>query len=55
MTMLGQLASNAGVQAMRLLALLPLSWLRGLGWLLGQTLYLLARSRRRIAWVNLRL
>ena len=55
MTMLGQLASHAGVQAMRLLALLPLSWLRGLGWLLGQTLYLLARSRRRIAWVNLRL
>ncbi|MBK9574936.1 MAG: lipid A biosynthesis acyltransferase [Rhodoferax sp.] len=53
--MLGILASHAGVWFMRSLAWMPLSWLRGLGWLLGRTLYLVARSRRRVAWVNLRL
>jgi KDO2-lipid IV(A) lauroyltransferase len=40
---------------MRLLARMPLSCLRGLGWLLGRALYVVARSRRRVAWVNLRL
>jgi len=53
--MLGRLASHAGVWFMRLLARMPLSWLRGLGWLLGRALYVVARSRRRVAWVNLRL
>ncbi len=53
--MLAQLASHAGVWFMRLLARMPLPCLRGLGWLLGRALYVLARSRRRVAWVNLRL
>lgn len=51
----GRLASHAGVWFMRLVAMLPLAWVRGLGWLLGRLLYLLARSRRRVVWVNLRL
>jgi len=38
---------------MRLLSPLPLSWVRGLGWLLGQLLYLLIVSRRKVALVNL--
>ena len=53
--MLGRWLSSVGVWCMPLLARLPLSWLRGLGWLLGHTLYLLARSRRHVTWVNLRL
>lgn len=40
---------------MRLLAPWPLSWVRGLGWVLGHVLYALAHSRRRIVQVNLRL
>ena len=40
---------------MRLLALLPLSWVRGLGWLLGSLLFYLIRSRRRVAEINLTL
>lgn len=38
---------------MRLLAPWPLGWLRGLGWLLGRLLFLLARSRRHVVMVNL--
>lgn len=53
--MLGRLASHAGVWFMRLLAGMPLPCLRGLGWLLGRALYVVARLRRRVAWVNLRL
>jgi Kdo2-lipid IVA lauroyltransferase/acyltransferase len=40
---------------MRLLAPWPLSWVRGLGWVLGHVLYALAHSRRHIVQVNLRL
>ena len=40
---------------MRLLAILPLSWVRGLGWLLGSLLFYVIRSRRRIAVINLTL
>ena len=40
---------------MRLLAILPLSWVRGLGWLLGSLLFYVIRSRRRIAEINLTL
>lgn len=40
---------------MRLLAVLPLSWVRALGWLLGNLLYLVVKSRRRIATINLML
>eukprot|EP01041_Mallomonas_annulata_P031474 gene31474-53787_t len=37
---------------MRLLASLPLSWVRALGWVLGQALHLVAARRRRIALTN---
>lgn len=37
---------------MRALAPLPLPWVRGLGWLIGQVLYGLATKRRRIAETN---
>lgn len=48
----GNLANRAGVAFMRLLAALPLSWVRGLGWVLGQVLHLVAARRRRIADIN---
>ncbi len=38
---------------MRLLAHLPLRWVRALGWLLGVLLYCAAASRRHVVWVNL--
>lgn len=41
-----------GVGFMHLLARLPLSWVRGLGWLLGQVLHGVAARRRRIAHAN---
>ena len=44
-----------GVGLMGVLAHLPLPLLRGLGWLLGQVLYLLAAPRRKIALRNLQL
>ncbi len=47
--------SQAGIGLMRLLARVPLSWVRALGWLLGQVLYLVADARRRVVWTNLRL
>lgn len=37
---------------MRLLSVLPLSWVRGMGWLFGQVLHGLAVRRRRIALTN---
>jgi KDO2-lipid IV(A) lauroyltransferase len=40
---------------MRWTAVLPLSWVRGLGWLLGRFLYAAVRSRRRVVLINLRL
>ncbi len=40
---------------LRLLAPLPLAWVRALGWALGHVLYVLAHSRRHIVQVNLRL
>lgn len=46
--------SRAGVVFMRLLGVLPLSWVRALGWLLGWVLYLLVVPRRRVARVNLK-
>lgn len=42
----------AGLAFMRLLAHLPLSWVRALGWVFGQLLHLVAARRRRIARVN---
>ena len=45
--------TRAGILVMRLLALLPLAWVRALGRLLGVVLYRLARARRRVVLVNL--
>lgn len=53
--MSGRLVSQAGVEVMRVLGRLPLSWVRALGWALGWLLYLLAVPRRRVAQTNLRL
>ncbi|MDO8278909.1 MAG: lipid A biosynthesis acyltransferase, partial [Burkholderiaceae bacterium] len=43
------------VLLMRALGWLPLSWLRALGWLLGQILYALVPSRRKVVTANLAL
>jgi KDO2-lipid IV(A) lauroyltransferase len=47
--------SHLGVLFMRLIAPLPLPWVRGMGWLLGMFLYAALRSRRRVVQVNLQL
>lgn len=47
--------SHVGIGFMRLLAHLPLAWVRGLGRVLGWLLFALALSRRRVVQVNLRL
>jgi KDO2-lipid IV(A) lauroyltransferase len=47
------MASRLGVLLMQLLALLPLSWVRALGWLLGWVLYAVVGSRRRVVRANL--
>ncbi len=47
--------SQLGILFMRVLAHLPLSWVRGLGWLLGWFLYLVVLPRRRVVGVNLAL
>ena len=47
--------SHPGIGLMRALARLPLPWLRALGGVLGRLLFALARRRRHIALVNLRL
>ena len=47
--------SHVGIALMRVLAHLPLAWVRALGVALGWVLYLLASSRRRVVQVNLRL
>ncbi|MEP6970593.1 MAG: lipid A biosynthesis acyltransferase [Betaproteobacteria bacterium] len=49
------MVSRAGIALMHVLAWLPLSWVRAMGQALGWALYLLARSRRRVVQVNLRL
>ena len=45
--------NRLGVALMQGMALLPLAWLRGLGWLLGLLLYAVAAPRRRVARINL--
>jgi KDO2-lipid IV(A) lauroyltransferase len=40
---------------MRCTAVLPLPWVRGLGWLLGCLLYAVVGARRRVVLINLRL
>ncbi len=47
--------SHLGILFMRLLAHLPLPWVRGLGWLLGWFLYGVVLPRRHIVQVNLSL
>ena len=49
------LVSQFGVLFMRLLGVLPLAWVRALGWVLGWALYLLVVPRRRVVMTNLRL
>ena len=44
--------SRAGIAFMQVLAVLPLSWIRALGTLLGWLLYALVRSRRRVMHTN---
>lgn len=46
------LSNRLGLGFMRLLARMPLSWVRALGWLLGQGLHTVAARRRRIARTN---
>ncbi len=50
-----KLGAYMAIGFMRLLAILPLSWVRGLGWLLGSLLFYVIRSRRRVAEINLTL
>ena len=47
--------THPGILFMRALSHLPLGAVRGLGTLLGRLLFVLARSRRRVALINLRL
>lgn len=49
---LAELTTQASIALMQLLAKLPLSWIRGLGFLLGWGLYLLVGSRRRVVQTN---
>ena len=45
--------SQLGIVLMRLLAYLPLSWLRAIGWLFGWVLFGVVGSRRRVVRINL--
>ncbi len=47
--------SRAGIVFMRLLAKLPLAWIRALGWVIGWALYGVALPRRRVVATNLEL
>ncbi len=47
--------SHIGIMLMRAVALLPLRWVRALGWLLGRLLFALVRGRRHVALTNLAL
>lgn len=51
----GRWTGRLVVRLMRLIAPLPLPVLRGAGWLLGSLCWPLARGRRHVALVNLRL
>jgi Kdo2-lipid IVA lauroyltransferase/acyltransferase len=55
MTILVRWLSHLGVLFMRLIAPLPLPLVRGMGWTLGQALYLLVIPRRRVVMTNLML
>lgn len=47
--------SRLGIYLMQRSASLPLRWVRAIGWLLGQLLYLLVASRRKVVRTNLAL
>ncbi len=47
--------TRIALKLLEMTAWMPLSWLRGLGWLLGRTLYWVVPSRRRVVQTNLRL
>ena len=53
--LVSKLGAYFGIAIVRLLALLPLSWLRALGWLIGSLLFITFKSRRRVAEINLSL
>ncbi len=50
--MASEFTTRAGIAFMRVLAILPLSWVRALGALLGWLLYVLVGSRRRVVQAN---
>lgn len=50
--LVSELSSRAGIVFMQVLALLPLSWIRALGVVLGWLLYALVGSRRRVVQAN---
>lgn len=52
---MSKLGAYLAIGFMRLLAVLPLSWVRALGWLLGSVLFYVVKSRRHVATVNLTL
>lgn len=45
-------ANRLGIGFMRLLARLPLPWVRAVGWVFGQVLHAVAGRRRRVARIN---
>jgi Kdo2-lipid IVA lauroyltransferase/acyltransferase len=53
MEFLSRIFSLGGIGFMKLIAPLPLPWVRGTGWLIGHLLYLLIWPRRKIVRVNL--
>ena len=53
--LINKLGAYLGIGFLRLLALLPLNWVRAAGWLVGNLLFWLIRSRRHVATVNLTL
>ena len=45
--------SHCGIVFMRVLARLPLAWVRALGWVMGSVLYWIVWPRRRVVLINL--
>ncbi len=45
--------SHCGILFMRVLARLPLGWVRALGWLMGSVLYRIVLPRRKVVLINL--
>lgn len=47
--------SHCGLVFMRVMAHLPLAWVRALGWVMGRLLYLVVAPRRKVVLINLAL